>query len=151
MTGVQQMFAQGLKTRANDLSVDLKVAAVKGKYLQDNYHDLFYTKARNLVWKLQRVFDEALSKVDVLIMPTNPKKARPHPPANITIKEYITLCSENYINTCASNMTGHPSLSINAGFSEGLPVGMMIVGRKFEEATLLNVAYALETIRDSKE
>ena len=65
--------------------------------------------------------------------------------------EYITLCSENYINTCASNMTGHPSLSINAGFSEGLPVGMMIVGRKFEETTLLNVAYALETIRDSKE
>ena len=45
--------------------------------------------------------------------------------------EYLTLCSENYINTCASNMTGHPALSINAGFSEGLPVGMMIVGRKF--------------------
>ena len=65
--------------------------------------------------------------------------------------EYLTLCSENYINTCASNMTGHPALSINAGFSEGLPVGMMIVGRKFEEATLLNLAYALENIRDSKE
>lgn len=80
------MFALGLKSRSNDLSVDLKVAAVKGKYLQDNCHDLFYTKARNLVWKLQETFEEALRKVDVLIMPTNPKKARPLPRDNITLK-----------------------------------------------------------------
>ena len=46
-------------------------------------------------------------------------------------------------------MTGHPALSINAGFSDGLPVGMMIVGRKFDEATVLNVAYAYEKIRDT--
>ena len=61
--------------------------------------------------------------------------------------DYLTFCSENYINTCAFNMTGHPALSINAGFSDGLPVGMMIVGRKFDEATVLNVAYAYEKIR----
>ena len=53
------------------------------------------------------------------------------------------------MNNCAFNMTGHPALSINAGFSQGLPVGMLMVGRKFEEATLLNVAYAFEKIRDS--
>ena len=46
-------------------------------------------------------------------------------------------------------MSGHPALSINAGFSEGLPVGMMIVGRKFDEVTVLNVAYAYEKIRDA--
>ena len=86
MTGLQKAFAQGLKTRANDLSVDMKIAAIKGKYLQDNYHDEFYAKASNLVWKLRRVFDEALAKVDVLIMPTTPKKARPLPPAKMTVK-----------------------------------------------------------------
>jgi len=48
-------------------------------------------------------------------------------------------------------MTGHPALSINAGFSDGLPVGMMIVGRKFDEATVLNVAYAYEKIRDARD
>ena len=47
------------------------------------------------------------------------------------------------------NVTGHPAMSINAGFSEGLPVGMMIVGRKFDEGTVLNVAYAYEKIRDA--
>ena len=56
---------------------------------------------------------------------------------------------DNSKNTAAFNVTGHPALSINAGFSEGLPVGMMIVGRKFDEATVLNVAYAYEKIRDT--
>ena len=46
-------------------------------------------------------------------------------------------------------MTGHPALSINAGFSQGLPVGMLMVGKKFEEAALLNFAYSFENIRDS--
>ena len=86
MTSAQQMLAQGLKNLANDFRADLKVAAVKGKYLQDNYQDLFYTKARNLVWKLRRVFDEALTSVDVLIMPRTPKKARPIPHVNVTLK-----------------------------------------------------------------
>jgi len=54
-------------------------------------------------------------------------------------------------NTGPFNVTGHPALSINAGFCDGLPVGMMIVGRKFDEATVLNVAYAYEKIRDAKE
>ena len=52
-------------------------------------------------------------------------------------------------NTAPFNVTGHPALSINAGFSDGLPVGMMIVGRKFDDATVLNVAYAYEKIRDA--
>ena len=52
-------------------------------------------------------------------------------------------------NTCPFNLTGHPALSINAGFSAGLPVGMMIVGRKFDESTVLNVAFAYEKMRDS--
>ena len=56
---------------------------------------------------------------------------------------------KDLINTCPFNLTGHPALSINAGFSEGLPVGMMIVGRKFDETTVLNVAFAYEKIRDA--
>ena len=71
MISAQQMLAQGLKNCANDLSADLKVAAVKGKYLQDNYQDLFYTKARNLIWKLRRAFDEALTSVEIGTLRSN--------------------------------------------------------------------------------
>ena len=53
-------------------------------------------------------------------------------------------------NTCPFNMTGHPSLSINAGFSEELPVGMMITGKRFHEATVLKVAYAFQQQRDAE-
>jgi len=86
VTSLQKTFAEGLKTRPNDLSVDWKVAAIKGKYLQDNYHDIFYAKGRNLAWMLRRKMDEALTQVDVLIMPATPKKARPLPPTNISLK-----------------------------------------------------------------
>ena len=68
---------------------------------------------------------------------------------NDCLAELLELAYINSRNTCAFNVTGHPALSINAGFSEGLPVGMMIVGKKFDEATVLNVAYAYEKIRDT--
>ena len=61
--------------------------------------------------------------------------------------EYLEKAFGNNLNTSPFSATGHPALSINAGFSEGLPVGMMVVGRKFDEATVLNVAYAYEKIR----
>ena len=53
------------------------------------------------------------------------------------------------VNTSSFNLTGHPSLSINAGFSDGLPVGMMITGKMFDEVAVLNVAYAYEQLRDN--
>ena len=81
--------------------------------------------------------------------------------AEVSINREQTACPDvNYIpylgnafdfceNTAPFNVTGHPALTINAGFSDGLPVGMMVVGRKFEEATVLNVAFAHERLRDT--
>ena len=51
-------------------------------------------------------------------------------------------------NTAPFDVSGHPSLSINAGFSDQLPVGMMITGKMFDEVTVLNVAYAYEQMRE---
>ena len=53
------------------------------------------------------------------------------------------------VNTLPFNLTGHPALSINAGFSDGLPVGMMIIGKMFDEVTVLKVAHAFEQLRDT--
>ena len=68
----------------------------------------------------------------------------------LTFTEYKEGEKGFFENTSPFNVTGHPALSINAGFSDGLPVGVMIVGRKFDEATVLNVAYAYEKIRDAQ-
>ncbi len=53
------------------------------------------------------------------------------------------------LNTSTFNLTGHPALSINAGYSEGLPVGLQIIGRHFDETTVLQVARAYEKLRDA--
>ena len=54
-------------------------------------------------------------------------------------------------NTCPFNYTGHPAITINAGFHDGLPVGMMIIGKCFQDETVLKVAYGFEQAHDNKE
>ena len=62
--------------------------------------------------------------------------------------ELLKVALDMIPNTAPFDCTGHPALSINAGFLEGLPVGMMMVGRHFDETTLYQVARAYEKIRD---
>lgn len=62
--------------------------------------------------------------------------------------ELLKVSHSMNLNTSPFDCTGHPALSINAGFSDGLPVGMMIVGRHFDETTVYQVARAYEEIRD---
>jgi len=64
------------------------------------------------------------------------------------LAEYNEKAFNNSVNTSSTTVTGHPALSISVGLSNGLPVGMMMVGKKFDEATVLNAAYAYERIRD---
>ncbi len=65
------------------------------------------------------------------------------------ISEFTDRCVDNVANTGPFDLTGHPALSINAGFVEGLPVGMMIVGRHFDDVTVLKVGHVFEQIRDA--
>ena len=67
----------------------------------------------------------------------------------LLFSEYLEKAFSSSVNTSSTAVTGHPALSINVGFSDGLPVGMMIIGKKFQESTLLNVAFAYESFRDS--
>lgn len=64
------------------------------------------------------------------------------------LSERISVSFSPIANTAPFDISGHPSLSINAGHSNGLPIGMMITGRSFDDATVLQVAYAFEKLRD---
>jgi len=150
-TTLQEALSRGLKCRSNDLSKSVKLVRLITKYLQEDYNNIFYGKAQNLGRVLCKAYDEALQKYDVLILPTLPKKASVFLEENAPLEEYLKRATEMGANCSSFNVTGHPALSINAGFSDGLPVGMMIVGRKFDEGTVLNVAYAYEKIRDANE
>lgn len=150
-TTLQEAVSRGMKCHANDMSKSCKFLRMIATYLREDYNNIFYGKAQNLGRVLGRTYDEALQKYDVLILPTLPKKASVFPQENPPLQEYMDRAMENIVNCSPFNVSGHPALTINAGFSEGLPVGMMIVGRKFEDASVLNVAYAFENIRDNKD
>ncbi|XP_031562595.1 uncharacterized protein LOC116298327 [Actinia tenebrosa] len=147
-THAQQAMARGMKSHPNDHSSNVILLRLFARYLHEDYNGIFYSKSQNLSRELRKAYDEAFEKYDVIIMPTIPKKAPKLPPPNPSLAEYIEKAFELIPNTSPFDVSGHPSLTINAGLSEGLPVGMMITGKMFDESTVLNVAYAYEKLRD---
>ena len=133
-----------LMVQADDFADTVKISLLMGAYVADKYRGRYYAKARNLRPRLRAAYDAALSQVDLLLLPTTPMKATRVPAQEASISERIAHCWEMNANTCPFNLTGHPALSIPCGTSEDRPVGMMLVGRHFDEALLYRVAHALE-------
>jgi amidase len=100
--------------------------------------------ARNLALELASAYDAALADADVLVLPTLPIVASPLPAADASREEKLTRSLEMIANTAPFDVTGHPATSVPAGLSDGLPAGLMIVGRRLEDGTCLRVARAFE-------
>ena len=156
-TSVAEFFGNALKARARDLPSGLKEDLIEGYYMITRYNNVYYAKARNLAFLLRKAYDDVLKKYDALIMPTTPFKAvrfddesikkydelliMPTTPFEIDIP---LLRGYNDLNTAPFNVTGHPAINVPVGYSNGLPVGMMIIGRHFEDDIVLRLAYAYE-------
>jgi amidase len=97
--------------------------------------------ARNLAYELRQAYDDALGDHDVLLMPLI---ATPIPATDVSRDEYIARALEMIGNTAPFDVTGHPATSVPAGLVDGLPAGLMIIGRYFDDGTCLRVAHALE-------
>ena len=136
------------RARANELSKSLKISMFVGEYMQRYYRGRFYAKAQNLSRQLRATYDATLQKYDLLLMPTVPMKAPPHPPADASLALYIQRAFEMIPNTSPFDASGHPAMSVPCGMSDGLPVGMMLVGRFYEESTIYRAAHAFEQAGD---
>src|SRR5438270_301420 len=143
-------FAQGRISRADDFFETLKLTTLLGQYMQDRYHGRYYAKAQNLARTLSASYDDALKAVDLLVMPTTPMKVPMLPPGDAPLEEKVARASGMNgglnANSCPFNVTGHPVMTVPCGLIEGLPVGMMLVGRRGEDATVLRAAHAFEQI-----
>ena len=136
-------FGRGMQLRGEALPVQAKFNLLLGTYMCDNYQGSFYAKAQSLRLGLRGAYDALLVDNDLLITPTTPMKAHRHNPS--LDAEALVVAGWNMVaNTAPFNMTGHPSLSVPCGTSDGLPVGMMLTGRHFDDATLLAVAHVFE-------
>jgi len=134
--------------RANELSDTLKVSMLLGHYFTKHYRGHFYAKAQNLSRKLRAAYDAALADHDLLLMPTLPMKATPLPPADAPRELYVQRAFEMIANTAPFDATGHPAMSLPCGLVDGLPVGLMLIGRHYEETTIYRAAHAFEQSGD---
>ncbi|NGN41637.1 amidase [Mesorhizobium sp. CGMCC 1.15528] len=136
------------RARADELSKTLKISMFVGEYMQSYYRGRFYAKAQNLSRLLRATYDEALKSYDLLLMPTVPMKAPPLPPADAPLALQIQRAFEMIPNTSAFDASGHPAMSVPCGMIDGLPVGMMLIGRFYEESTIYRAAHAFEQSGD---
>lgn len=138
------------REQADALSASLKLCMFVGQYGLDRYNGRFYAKAQNLRRMARAGYDVALARYDLLVMPTVPVVAQPHPSADCSITEYVARALEMIGNASAQDITGHPAMSIPCGLVDGLPVGLMLVGKHYAEGTIYQAAAAFEAAVDWK-
>jgi amidase len=126
----------------------VKIALLFGKYTFGRYGGRYYAKAQNLRRRLRAAYDAALATHDLLLLPTTVMKAQPIPGPNAPPEEITRRSWEATRNTCPFNVTGHPAISIPCGIHDGRPIGVMLVGRYWDEATVYRAAAAFERSGD---
>jgi len=130
------------KTRQDGFDDEVKRRIILGTYaLSSGYYDAYYLKAQKVRTLIKNDFDEAFKVCDVIVTPTSPTPA-------FKIGEKMEDPLQMYLSdifTISANLAGIPAISIPCGFSEdGLPIGLQIMGRPLDEATILRAARAYE-------
>ena len=136
---------QDWTTRTSDAPINAELLWLLGKHLE-SYRGRYYAKAKNLVRRLRAGYDKPLQEFDLLLMPTTVTTATENPASGpqAGYDEIMYTAFGNTLNTCQFNVTGHPAVSIPCGLKDELPVGLMLVGRHFEEKTIYRAAHAFE-------
>jgi amidase len=135
------------KGRADELSHSLKACMFVGEHFQRQYRGRFYGKAQNIMRKVNERYHAALKQYDLLLMPTLPIKPQEHPPADCSLSLYVQRAFEMVPNTAPFN-GGLPAMSVPCGLSEGLPIGMQLVGPNYGEMKIYQAAHAFEQSGD---
>jgi amidase len=141
-------FHRGWRWRADELSETTKLMTLLGTYINKQFGSRYYGKAVNISRRLKAAYDNVLAQYDLLLMPTLPLVATKLPEPGAPRDEIIARAFEMLANTAAFDITHHPAMSIPCGLSDGLPVGMMLVGKAFDEATIYRAAYGFEQAGD---
>lgn len=132
-------------TRGQGFGPEVKRRIMLGTYaLSTGYYDAYYLKAQKVRTLIKRDFDQAFDQVDVLVSAASPTPAfrigeKSDDPLQMYLADVFTL---------AQALAGIPAMSIPAGFSDGLPIGLQLMARAFEEEKMLRVAYAYEQTTD---
>ena len=134
-----------LRTRGEGFGPEVKRRIMLGTYaLSSGYYDAYYVKAQKVRTLIKRDFDRAFEEVDAIVAPTTPTVAfgigsRMDDPYQMYLADVFTI---------PANMAGIPGISIPCGLSDGLPVGLQVLGKAFDEQTVIAIAHAYEQATD---
>lgn len=140
-TDGEDLIETYLSTRDQGFGAEVKRRIMVGTYaLSSGYYDAYYLKAQKVRTLIKAEFDAAFERCDVIASPTSPSVAfkigsRTADPLAMYLSDVFTI---------PASMAGIPAVSVPCGFSDGLPVGMQLIGRAFDEATILRAAHAYE-------
>ncbi|MBQ76807.1 MAG: Asp-tRNA(Asn)/Glu-tRNA(Gln) amidotransferase GatCAB subunit A [Gammaproteobacteria bacterium] len=143
-------FHRGWRARINEFSDNAKLFALSGSYVTRRYGMYHYGKSVNISRRLRAAYDAVLDEYDLLLMPTLPIKATPLPGPDASREEKIGRAMEMFANTVPFDITHHPSMSIPCGLRDGLPIGLMMIAKHFDEPSIYRAAHAFEQSRDWK-
>ncbi len=141
----ETMWDQIELTRGHRFGVEVRRRIMLGTYaLSAGYYDAYYKRAQQVRTLIKRDFEQAFTQVDLIAAPTSPTVAFPigqrtDDPLAMYLSDVCTL---------PINLAGVPGLVVPCGFSEGLPVGLQLIGRPFDEATLLRAGDSYQRVTD---
>lgn len=130
-----------LRSRAEGFGTEVKKRILYGTYaLSDGHHDELYVKAQKVRTLIAQDFANLYENYDIVVGPTSATTAYE---IGGIVRDQLTLYT-NDILTVSVNLAGLPAISVPCGFSDGLPIGLQMIGKHFDEATLYRVAHAFE-------
>jgi aspartyl-tRNA(Asn)/glutamyl-tRNA(Gln) amidotransferase subunit A len=144
--GGKDLLETYMLSREEGFGPEVKRRIMLGTYaLSAGYYDAYYLKAQRVRALIKQDFDKAFQRCDAIITPTAPTTA-------FKIGEKIQDPLQMYLSdiyTISVNLAGFPALSLPCGFDgDGMPIGLQIIGKHFDEATVLRLAYAYEQATD---
>jgi amidase len=141
-----ERLGQVLATRRDELPHTIKLKLLVSEYVRRTGHGTVYARAHNRLIEFRERYDAALDGVDALVMPTCPVQV-----PEDDLKRMEAMLEDDRINPITANArpfngTSHPALTVPCGSVDGAPVGVMFVGRRFDEATLLQLGSLYERV-----
>lgn len=143
--GAEDVVDMFIKTRSKGFGNEVKRRIMLGTYaLSAGYYDAYYLKALKVRTLIKEDFDRAFEKYDLLLSPVSPTTAfrigeKTEDPLQMYLSDVCTI---------SINLAGIPGMSVPCGFAGGMPVGLQLMGKHFDEGTLLRAAYAFEQNTD---
>ncbi len=140
-----EMWDTYFETRSAGFGPEVKRRIMLGTYaLSAGYYDAYYLKAQKVRTLIQQDFEQAFKNVDVIFAPATPDTAfklgqKMDDPLQMYLSDVFTVMA---------NLAGIPGITVPAGFSNGLPIGLQILGPALGESAILNAAYAFEQATD---